>query len=205
MKFIILVLTALCLNVAVAAVPPATTANPDAKCLARGGVCKDVSQCTGSIVSGLCGGPVNRKCCLPLPPAPPATTAAPSGRGSILPAARTWSGTPYLYGGVGNPARKGPNGPGIDCSALVWRAITESGSPLFTRLTSSNWVNQATIPGWTRVNAAQCNVAGYVVAWSGHVGIVTAPNRVWSATSNGVRDGDFAWWGVNPAACWRRS
>jgi len=41
--------------------------NNDSRCIARGGTCKNPGSCSGNVISGLCPGGSDNKCCIPKP------------------------------------------------------------------------------------------------------------------------------------------
>ena len=123
------------------------------------------------------------------------------GRGNatdILEAAQTWQGTPYLWGGEGDPTNKGPSGPGIDCSHLVWRAVQESVNPSFPYLDTSSWQSSGA-PGFSEVDCGAVH-DGDMVLFQGHIGVSDWYQTVYSATSHGVRHGEWSWFG-SPIMC----
>jgi cell wall-associated NlpC family hydrolase len=120
------------------------------------------------------------------------------GAPSILTAAEQWEGTPYLYGGAGDPNNMGPSGAGIDCSHLVWRAITESVDANFQYLDTSGWA-ASTPAGFQAEDCSSAN-NGDLVLFQGHIGVSSGSGQVYSATSHGVRNGQISWFGT-PINC----
>lgn len=76
----------------------------------------------------------------------------------------------------------GATGPdGYDCSGLVWRAMRNLGMFKGVRFTTATFTAQAHLSGWKSVTTP---APGDVVLWQGrHMGVVTGPNRMYSAKS----------------------
>jgi len=103
----------------------------------------------------------------------------------------------YVFGA------EGPNA--YDCSGLVWRAIRNLGLYDGSRFTTS------TFPAVASAFASRVAVGavGDVVLWSGHMGVKTGPDRLYSAlnsrvgivttTITGTQSGEPSYWRLSSA------
>lgn len=96
---------------------------------------------------------------------------------SIINIAKTYIGTPYLYGGSTKL--------GFDCSGLVWHVLKQSGKNI-NRLSAAGFYNQS-----KKVSSPK---AGDLVFFSGtykkgisHIGIYIGNGKMISATNSGVK------------------
>ena len=103
--------------------------------------------------------------------------------------ARSWLGTPYVYGGT----TRG----GVDCSGLIQGVFRNIGVDL-PRTTWSQWY--AGGPSWYNgANAGDLVFSNYGYGWASHVGIATGNGSIINAPYPGtvVRYDPISWNYVN--------
>ena len=116
--------------------------------------------------------------------------AAAAMRAKLIEVAKTWKGTPYLYGGNSQT--------GIDCSHFVYQVFNsarQSLAPPGPAPQLIDYRSTAAIEASKLFFRVQIPEAGDLVLWDGHVGIVTDPQAgkfIGAQTSTGVAEASYS-------------
>jgi cell wall-associated NlpC family hydrolase len=113
---------------------------------------------------------------------------AQSGQ-AVVNEARSWLGTPYVWGGE---SRRG-----VDCAGLV-QAVHSNLGVSVPRTTWSQWW-AGSRSWWNGANAGDLVFSNYGLGWASHVGIATGDGYTINAPYPGtvVRYDPIRWWYVN--------
>lgn len=104
------------------------------------------------------------------------------------------AGNRYVWGAVG------PSG--YDCSGLVWRAMRNLGIYTGVRFTTATF--PVIMTGRGIASKVSTPAPGDIVLWTGHMGIVSGPDRMYNAASkkSGIRESSISGHGGTPSY-WR--